>query len=91
MSFFKLCQLKAAGLFKDVWLFSGHQALKGYDELTNFHQKNMILTYQYLNKFYIRFHGGDNDLSPKIAKFGQAGKLILTNFSNWGYATIFHK
>ena len=32
----------------------------------------LILT---LNKFYIKLHGGNNDISLKFAKFGQAGTL----------------
>ena len=48
-----------------------------YDELTNFQKKYMILACHWLNESYIKFHGGNSDISPKIAKFGQAGPYFF--------------
>ena len=48
-----------------------------YDELTNFQKKYMTLACHWLNESYIKFHGGNSDISPKIAKFGQAGPYFF--------------
>ena len=48
-----------------------------YDELSNFQKKYMILACHWFNESYIKFHGGNSDISPKIPNLVKQVRIFL--------------
>ena len=74
-------KLKAAALFKYVWLFSGHQALKGYGEYSAVLEKKIQVKIIVFNKKDMKILRISNSKNPpwNLVKF--CSQFFLVNIS----------